>query len=79
MISCTTLRLKNDEILWTFLHIISSKMLPMLELHNATGKWEMLDSCVLFWLRALLAAAGCNGRTEKVREIFDAEYYRRMR
>ena len=30
---------------------IASKMLPMLELHDATGKWEMLDSCVLFWLR----------------------------
>jgi mannan endo-1,4-beta-mannosidase len=27
---------------------IASKMLPMLELHDATGKWEMLDSCVLF-------------------------------
>jgi mannan endo-1,4-beta-mannosidase len=26
-------------------------MLPMLELHDATGKWEMLDSCVQFWLR----------------------------
>jgi mannan endo-1,4-beta-mannosidase len=35
---------------------IASKMLPMLELHDATGKWEMLDSCVLFWLRPEVTA-----------------------
>lgn len=30
---------------------IKHKMIPLLELHDATGKWEMLDSTVKFWLR----------------------------
>jgi mannan endo-1,4-beta-mannosidase len=30
---------------------IKNKMIPIIELHDATGKWEMLDSCVLFWTR----------------------------
>jgi mannan endo-1,4-beta-mannosidase len=35
---------------------IATKMLPMLELHDATGKWEKLDSCVAFWLQSDVTA-----------------------
>lgn len=30
---------------------IRNKMIPLLELHDATGKWDRLDSCVAYWLR----------------------------
>ena len=30
---------------------IKQKMIPIIELHDATGKWEMLDSTVNFWVR----------------------------
>lgn len=40
---------KLDTLLKT---CITHKMIPLLELHDATGKWEKLDSCVGFWLRA---------------------------
>jgi mannan endo-1,4-beta-mannosidase len=30
---------------------IRNKMIPIIELHDATGKWEMLDSCVNYWIR----------------------------
>lgn len=36
---------KLDTLLKT---CIVNKMIPMLELHDATGKWEKLDSCVAF-------------------------------
>ena len=30
---------------------IKHKMIPLIELHDATGKWELLDSTVNFWVR----------------------------
>lgn len=30
---------------------IKNKMLPIIELHDATGKWNKLDECVDFWLQ----------------------------
>ncbi len=30
---------------------IKNKMLPIIELHEATGKWDKLDECVDFWLQ----------------------------
>lgn len=30
---------------------IENKMIPLLEMHDATGKWEKLDEVVAFWLR----------------------------
>ncbi len=30
---------------------IKNKMIPIIELHDATGKWDMLDSCVNYWIR----------------------------
>lgn len=30
---------------------IKHNMIPMIELHDATGKWHMLDSTVAYWLR----------------------------
>lgn len=30
---------------------IKNNMIPLLELHDATGKWELLDSTVAYWLR----------------------------
>ena len=30
---------------------IKHKMIPLIELHDATGKWELLDSTVTFWVR----------------------------
>ena len=31
---------------------INQKMIPMIECHDATGKWEMLDSIVNYWTRS---------------------------
>ena len=30
---------------------IKNKMLPIIELHDATGKWDKLDECVDYWLQ----------------------------
>ena len=30
---------------------IKNKMLPIIELHDATGQWNKLDECVDFWLQ----------------------------
>ena len=30
---------------------IKNKMLPIIELHDATGKWDKLDECVAYWLQ----------------------------
>lgn len=35
---------------------IDNKMIPILELHDATGNFKKLDSCVAFWVRADVTA-----------------------
>lgn len=36
---------------------IKNKMLPIIELHDATGKWDKLEECVDYWLREDVVAA----------------------
>ena len=39
---------KLDTILG---NCVKNKMLPVIELHDATGQWDKLDECVNFWLQ----------------------------
>jgi mannan endo-1,4-beta-mannosidase len=41
----------GDKLEVLLRNCIKNKMIPLLELHDATGKWELLDSTVAFWLR----------------------------
>jgi len=41
----------GDELDVLIGNCIKNKMIPLIELHDATGKWEMLDSTVNFWVR----------------------------
>jgi hypothetical protein len=36
---------------------VQNKMIPIIELHDATGKWQKLDSVVDYWLRPDVVAA----------------------
>src|SRR4030042_6527863 len=40
-----------DELDTIIINCISQKMIPMIELHDATGRWAELDGCVDYWVR----------------------------
>jgi mannan endo-1,4-beta-mannosidase len=45
-----------DSLDITITNCIKEKMIPMIECHDATGKWDMLDSVVTYWTRPDIAA-----------------------
>lgn len=66
---------------------IANNMIPMLELHDATGKWDRLDSVVNYWIRPdikavlvkhqrylLLNIANEAGTAEVTNEAFASKY-----
>lgn len=48
---------------------LKNKMQPVIQLHDATGKWNKLDKCVHFWLQKDVVAV-----IKKIPEIPVAQY-----
>ncbi|MEO6361258.1 MAG: cellulase family glycosylhydrolase [Sphingomicrobium sp.] len=52
----TTANSKPDDIDAAVASSIAHGMIPMIECHSATGKWEKLGDCVNYWLQPELVA-----------------------
>lgn len=52
----TTVNSNPDDIDAAVASSIANGMIPMIECHSATGKWEKLGDCVDYWLRPDLIA-----------------------
>lgn len=52
----STVNTKPDDLDAAVTSSIANGMIPMIECHSATGKWEKLDDCVNYWLRPELVA-----------------------
>jgi mannan endo-1,4-beta-mannosidase len=46
-----TVNTKHDDLDAATASTIANGMIPMVECHSATGKWEKLGECVEYWLR----------------------------